>query len=327
MEMNQAELESLTRWFLGDLSKLRDVENPGIDDVAIIPLVEVWHNLLDWASHAKLSAKEVGRVVSQAQEAEKQVKTYKASTGDAKALAAAALRDHLDVFPTLFDELIANGSPRADFDRRRAHIRTASDEMERSLSIVTYVTKRTESLDSAVAAAKAAAEAAEDAAKLAEKAATTTATSRLEQSFASTAKTSSVTAWVFRGATVATLVAVVLLGLDYALKSSDDSVDNWHAVVYRVAILSGLAAIAAYLGRQASNYHRISTWARAIEIQLKAFLGFVNEIKDEEARQTMYALFAKRVLEAPPDGKASNDEVTNLIQPLVDQASKFRTPT
>jgi hypothetical protein len=70
----------------------------------------------------------------------------------------------------------------------------------------------------------------------------------------------------------------------------------------------------------------LATWAQGIEIQLKALLQFVNEIDDPEARQTMYSLFSRRVLEAPPDGKSSSDDsVTNLFQPIIEQASKFRS--
>lgn len=189
---------------------------------------------------------------------------------------------------------------------------------------MTYVTQRTSQLDQAVKEASDAAIAANKSLALAEKAATKTATGALETSFKSTADRSRVTAWWFRAGTILTLGVTVVFGLIYAAGSTTESVDNWHEVIYRIAILSALAGIAAYLGRQASNYHRIATWAQAIEIQLKAFRGFINEIEDEESRQAMFVLFAKRVLEAPPDGKASNDEVTNLIQPIIDQAVKLR---
>ncbi len=65
-------------------------------------------------------------------------------------------------------------------------------------------------------------------------------------------------------------VIVTLAGL-FAINytpSADGSVD-WHAFAYRVAILSAFGASAAYLGRQAGNYTRLSTWAHGIQIQLK----------------------------------------------------------
>ncbi|MCK8468094.1 hypothetical protein M0722_12900 [Microbacterium sp. KSW4-16] len=321
------ELRSLRQWFLGELSKLRKPGTSGIDEIAAIPLIEVWHKLLDWATTADLATEEVEWVVNAAKNAEVQYNSYKRNVGDAKSLALVGLRGHLDVFPSLFDELIKRGAFAPEIDALRNDISLAGEEALRSLSIVAYVTQRMENLDEAVLSASNSAHQAGEALALAEKAATKTATGALENSFKSTASNSATTAWVFRLGTIVTLAVTVVFGLVYAAGSTAESVDNWHEVVYRVAILSALAAIAAYLGRQASNYHRIATWAHAIEIQLKAFRGFINEIEDEEARQAMFVLFAKRVLEAPPDGKGSNDEVTNLIQPLVDQASKFRPTT
>ncbi|MEV7801112.1 hypothetical protein AB0O14_18675 [Microbacterium foliorum] len=318
------ELRSLERWFLRQLSDLRKPGSAAIDEIAVTPLIEVWHKLLNWASSAGLADEEVQWVVRAATDAEKQYKSYQQTVGDAKSLALISLRGELDVFPSLFDELLKQGAVVPEIDGLRHDIAVAGEEALRSQSIVAYVTQRVEKLDIAVAEAAESARAAKAAVLQAEKAATKSATGALEKSFESTAKTSAWTAWVFRAATIVTLVVTVCFGLYYAAGSTAESVDNWHEVVYRVAILSALAGIAAYLGRQASNYHRIAMWAQAIEIQLKSFRGFIGEIEDPESRQTMIALFAKRVLEAPPDGKASNDEVTNLIQPIVDQAVKIR---
>ncbi|CAD5140111.1 conserved protein of unknown function [Microbacterium sp. Nx66] len=324
MATGRNEIESLSRWFQSQLGKLRREDSPGIDEIAVIPLLAVWHRLLEWAAGEMLADGELEIVVNAAQEAEKQYKAYLATVGDAKSLALVSMRGNLDVFPALFDELVKRGLPADMFSGFRAEINLAGEEALRSQSIVAYVTRRMERLDSAVQDASSSAHLASEALALARKAATETATGALEKSFETTAKSSARSAFWFRVGTLVTLGVTVLFGLVYAAGSTVESVDNWQEVVYRVAILSALAGIAAYLGRQASNYHRIATWARAIEIQLKAFLGFINEIEDEEARQTMYTLFARRVLEAPPDGKASNDEVTNLIQPIIDQAVKLR---
>lgn len=321
------EIRSLERYFLRQLGDLRKPGSSGIDEIAVVPLVAVWHKLLNWASNAQLPDEEVQWVVRAATDAEKQFKSYTQTVGDAKSMALLSLRGELDVFPALFDEHVKRGAFEPEIDGLRNDITLAGEEALRSLSIVAYVTQRIEKLDQAVAQAAESARKADEALSLAEKAATKTATGALEASFKTTADDSAKAAWGFRIATIVTLVVTVIFGLVYAGTSTAKSVDNWHEVVYRVAILSALAGIAAYLGRQASNYNRLATWAQAIEIQLKAFRGFINEIEDEESRQTMFALFAKRVLEAPPDGKSSNDEVTNVIQPIIEQASRIKLPS
>lgn len=323
----RTDLRVLRRDFGKKLDELQRKPESGIDDFALLPLMRGWKDLLLWANSANLEDEEVEHILVAARDAYAQQDVYGQLLGKAKRQSLAAINGYLEVFYSVFDALHSREVHENDFAAQRKILDDAREESQRAVAVMTYVTHKAAGLDAAVHAAEQAAEKAAEKADLAEKAATKTATGALEASFKTTADSSKKTAWWFRSATIFTLAVTVIFGLVYAGTSTAASVDNWHVVVYRVAILSALAGIAAYLGRQASNYHRLATWAQAIEIQLKAFRGFINEIDDEESRQTMFALFAKRVLESPPDGKASNDEVTNVIQPIIEQASRVKLPT
>lgn len=311
-----------------DFSMKRDAlkanPNAGIDDIALLPLVEVWVRLLDWAEKTALPDDAVRHVGAAARDAYTQQNVYRQVAGKAKRQALSGVDANLDVFLPIFNAIAAPGHTTPKTEALKGLIKEARGESRRASSVMAYVTERTAGLEEAVRSASEAAGRAETALALAEQAATKSATSTLERSFETTARKNARSAYWFRTGTIATLVGTVALGVYYAVDSPTHPEDDWRGLVYRVAILSALAGIAAYLGRQASNYHRLATWAQAIEIQLKAFLGFINEIQDEDARQTMFALFAKRVLEAPPDGKVSNDEVTNVIQPIIQQAARYR---
>ena len=306
---------------------LKENPNAGIDDIALLPLVEVWVRLLDWAESTSLPDDAVGHVGTAARGAYTQQTVYRQVAGNAKRQALAGVDGNLDVFFPIFNALAAPNHTTAKTEALKGHIKEARGESRRAASVMAYVTQRTAGLEEAVRSATDAAGRAESALALAERAATKSATSTLERSFETTATKNGRSAFWFRTGTIATLVGTVALGIYYALDSPTHPADDWRGLIYRVAILSALAGIAAYLGRQASHYHRIATWALGIEIQLKAFRGFVNEIDDPEARQTMFTLFGKRVLEAPPDGKSGNDEVTNVIQPIIEQAARYRPST
>lgn len=325
MPEEQARLRELARWFTNTAQKLRGRDDMGIDELTVAPLIIVWAAILDWAEKANLPDEEALAVANNAARARQHYEIWANNKGDAQRDAVRMINGTLEVFPTVLNEVAKRNGPDDRLAALRKSIWTAREESNRSLAIMTYVTGRSLKSDETLEKAQEAAREAHEAASLAKKAATEGATNALERSFQTTAKSSARAAFWFRVGTLATLFAAAVLGVFYAVDAPNHSHDDWRAVVYRIAILSALGAIAAYLGRQAGNYHRIATWARAIEIQLKAFLGFVNEIEDPEARQTMYALFGKRVLDAPPDGRGSGDEVTNLIQPVVEQAARIRS--
>lgn len=325
MARTEADLRTLSRNFLGKISELNKATELGIDDIALLPLIDAWARHLAWAENGHLDGSELEAVMSAGELADASYDTYMNSRGVPKRQALDQLSGNLDVFEPLFKTREdRDPATSGEYTDRRIITTDARAQSQRAAAVMTYVTQRTSGLEQALADAKKAAESAARAATLAEKAATEAATSTLERSFETTATNSARAAKHFRIWTIITLGLIAGLGALFLLPNKTIPSDDWHGVVYRIAVLSALAAVAAYLGRQASNYHRIATWALGIEIQLKAFPGFVNEIKDTESRQTMFSLFGKRVLEAPPDGKASNDEITNLIQPIIDQATKIR---
>ncbi|MCG7417335.1 hypothetical protein MHY30_07455 [Microbacterium sp. ACRRU] len=325
----------LDRHFFRELTNLRDRDG-GIDDIAITPLVDAWYACLEWAGHAGLTKEQARNVAESGQEASEHYGRYTHANGREKRFELLAMRGALDVFLALFTDRESAGFEDTDLDTLRKKIERASVESEHALGVMVYVSDQIAKVEeaakgaqTALAAAKKAAEGAETAVGLAKKAATEAATTALEEEFQTTASKNFRAAFWFRSATIFVLGIVIVLAIVFALSHApvQGQAVDWYGITYRLAVLSGLGALAAYLGRQAGNYARLGTWAHGIQIQLKAFLGFVNEIEDGEARQTMFTLFGKRVLESPPDGKSSGDDVpTNLIQPIFEQAARLRSP-
>lgn len=314
--------------FFRELSTARK-DSGEVDDIAVTPVLDAWASCLDWAERATLSEEHLAEIAASASAASDQLQTYRQTKGSAQRSALRSFAGGLHTFQRVFDELGTTEAAHPDIPLNRRKIERAADAADLAWSFMAHMGERFEKLDGAVAAAEKAASQAKEAVTLAEKAATESATGALEKNFATTASNNNSVAWAFRIGTLVILGVIVILAGSFAINytpSADGSVD-WHAFAYRVAILSAFGASAAYLGRQAGNYTRLSTWAHGIQIQLKAFPGFVNEIEDEDARQTMFALFGKRVLESPPDGKSSADDApTNLIQPIFEQAAKLRAP-
>lgn len=121
------------------------------------------------------------------------------------------------------------------------------------------------------------------------------------------------------GAGVAVAAALVL-GIDFSgwlPIHTHAPTSEWTPVAYRLAVVAGLAALAAYLGRQAGNHRRLGEWASAIEIQLRAFNAFIAKIADPKVRDEAQLAFARRVLGPAPDASRVV-ESGSMLQPVVD---------
>ncbi|MEX8031894.1 hypothetical protein AB6V29_02560 [Microbacterium sp. 20-116] len=334
MSDDTATISDLQRYFFKQLSEARTDHPADVPDIAIVPLLDAWASCLEWATRAKLTEEERRTVAEYGTTVQSQYEGYGQTHGSAQRSALRAMGGALHVFESMF--VVRGDSGVAGRDERilQRKIDRAIDSSDIAWSVMAHVTQRFDNMDhaldsarGAVTEAKRAASEAREALAQAEKAATKSATGALEQSFATTAENNNTVAWAFRIGTLVTLGIIIVLAGTYVIGHSPSANGNvdWYAVTYRIAILSAFGVLAGYLGRQAGNYTRLATWAHGIQIQLKAFRGFVIEIEDPEARQTMYALFGKRVLESPPDGKSSGDEgPTNLIQPIFEQAAKLR---
>jgi hypothetical protein len=80
-------------------------------------------------------------------------------------------------------------------------------------------------------------------------------------------------------------------------------------LIYRILLIGGVGALAAYLGRQASQHRRTFNWARSLSVQLKSFPAFAEAAPDEMTKAAMFAEFSTRVLSAPPEKPQSTKEV------------------
>lgn len=309
-------------------SELRAKIGNSSDNIAMTPLIDAWTTGLHWAINAHLHFEENDAIAASAKFAEEALETYFNVGSSQRSNLLAEVAANLDVFQSVFDRLAEIDQMGPNEVHLKGVIAGAVTEARTMVNVMGYVAEQASQLELAVADAQNSARNAREALKAAKQTVSEVATTELEQAFRDTAQVNSKNATGFRWLTISILSITVLLGVFFALDHAPGSQDvDWYGIVYRLAVLSGLAAIAGYTARQSSHYRRMATWAKGIEIQLNAFLGFVNEVEDPEARQTMFALFSKRVLEAPPDGKSSDESVTNVIQPIIEQVAKARPTT
>lgn len=183
--------------------------------------------------------------------------------------------------------------------------------------LISSAATRAEEVSSSAAESARKAEVALESARAAASEAATTA---LESSFDTVATEEASSARNWRRWTLVVLVLATLGGVGFLAENLSREI-NWQGVVFRVAIVSALGAIAAYTARQSSHHRRIATWARAIQVQLKSFRGFVERIDDQKVQDAMFEMFTRRVLAPPPESSKSG-EATNLLQPLLEQVIK-----
>lgn len=155
--------------------------------------------------------------------------------------------------------------------------------------------------------------------------------SRLEEAFVAYAKAEQASAESFRFWTIFLLAAVAVLGLLATLFPNFPDANQgleWRSVVYRVSVLTALAGLAAYLGRQSGQHRRAAAWADAIAVQLRAFPAFIQPIRGEKVADELYEAFGKRVLGSPPDFAGKSDDAMNpTMSALVDALVKQARPT
>lgn len=119
----------------------------------------------------------------------------------------------------------------------------------------------------------------------------------------------------FRVATIATIIAAIIVAASVPHGKSEDVV----AAIYRIAIVAGVAGLATYFGRQSGHYRRVGTWAKGLQIQLQSFPAFMATISDEKTRNIVHEAFAKRVLGSPPEASSSSDTSAEVMtQPLIE---------
>ncbi|MER7797348.1 hypothetical protein [Microbacterium sp. NPDC096154] len=108
----------------------------------------------------------------------------------------------------------------------------------------------------------------------------------------------------FRWLTIGSIALASLL----AVSLPRPGVDDWAGLVYRLAFLAGVGALAAYFARQAGQHRRVYNWAKGLEVQLKSFPAFIESV-EEGTRAEIYRLFASRLLGAMPErGSGSADD-------------------
>ena len=130
----------------------------------------------------------------------------------------------------------------------------------------------------------------------------------LSDHFAAYASTERRAANTFRGLTI----AVFGVAVSAAILLPHPDANDWAGIVYRLAILLGIAGLGTYFGGQAGQHRRMYNWAKALQVQLQSFPAFMEAVRDEATTASIYVAFARRVLGAPPEKAAS----TNADSPV-----------
>lgn len=109
----------------------------------------------------------------------------------------------------------------------------------------------------------------------------------------------------FRGAALAMFGVAIAIAALMPAPGSDD----WSGLILRIAILGGIGGLGAYLARQASQHRAQFNWAKGVQVQLQSFPAFIEPVTDVSARNSIYDVFARRVLGDPPskDGRSTDD--------------------
>ena len=124
------------------------------------------------------------------------------------------------------------------------------------------------------------------------------------------AKAEKQSANIFRGLTIGAIGIAVMCAVVLPHPASDD----WPGIVYRLAVVLGIAGLGTYFGRQAGQHRRVYNWAKALQVQLQSFPAFMEAVRDEETSASIYAAFAKRVLGAPPEAGHEADSSIDANQ-------------
>lgn len=161
-------------------------------------------------------------------------------------------------------------------------------------------------MSGALERAETAIERAEEAADLAQEAAGVAGATTLSEHFAKYARSERRSAETFRWLTVGAIGGAVLLAIGLPHPDSGD----WVGLVYRLLITGGVAALATYFGRQASNHRRATDWATSLRVQLQSFPAFVAPIPPGETRNEVFKMLAARVLGSPPSAGDSDQAVS-----------------
>lgn len=156
------------------------------------------------------------------------------------------------------------------------------------------------------------------------------AASAIGEDFATYASQEARTAHRFRVATLAFLGVIIAVAVVFVIVPIDRSAGtgtDWQAVIYRVAAISGLAALSAYLGRQSGHHRKTAQWAGSIAVQLKSWSAFLQPVRDEKTKAVLYEIFTRRVMGPPPESPVKGGETTNpLVEPLLSLATRLAPP-
>jgi len=212
----------------------------------------------------------------------------------------------------------------ADNMARRADSRI-EDAVRRTSEARSTLDGALQQLREAVSSAQEAATRAENAEIEARKAAGEKGLDEFGEKFGVYAKEQTRTAATYRGWTIVVLVVALLVATGFVIESlvrtggGAAAPDDWHSVVYRLAIIAGLTGLSAYLGRQSTQHRRLGDWAHALEVQSRSFGAFAEPIADLAVKNSVYSAMSARLLAPPPDKQPGEAAVpSTAIDRIVD---------
>ncbi|MCS3494103.1 hypothetical protein M2368_003131 [Arthrobacter sp. JUb119] len=140
---------------------------------------------------------------------------------------------------------------------------------------------------------------------------------------------------------IGTVIALAIFAVFYTFEFSTMAFTrgfSWPDLTWKLSVLVGGSSVGTYLLRLASYHRRLSVWSNAVQVQLRTFAPFTEQVAGDASKDQLRLEFARRVFGAEPDGtKEKSDEgsgvtmsdLTSLIDALAkaqSQAAKTTTP-
>lgn len=152
--------------------------------------------------------------------------------------------------------------------------------------------------------------------RAAENAAGGLATDQFEEHFIELRNEEARTASRFRVATIVGISVAVAFAVFWLFApwskfdGATPDVQRWLSFASHLAIVTGIGALTAYLGRQSGQHRRTANWAQSVAVQLQSFPALASSAT-EDTRDTLLTALANRVL-APPPEKGVEADATGI---------------
>lgn len=132
---------------------------------------------------------------------------------------------------------------------------------------------------------------------------------------------------------IGTVIALAIFAVFYTFEFSTMTFTrgfSWPDLTWKLSVLVGGSSVGTYLLRLASYHRRLSVWSNAVQVQLRTFAPFTEQVAGDASKDQLRLEFARRVFGAEPDGtKDKPDENSGVtmsdLTSLIDALAKAQT--